>query len=258
VSGAVPSDFRRRLAAGETLVGSFVNLGSALVAEAMGIAGFDWLVLDLEHGAGNEQTTLAQMQALQHTGVAPLVRLEAIEPARFLRVLDMGAVGVVVPRLRSVDDARRCVEYCRYSGSRGVARYNRSWHWGATDRTLADADAEVVCAVQIETREALEAVDEIAAVDGADVLFVGPSDLGHALGIPGGPDTPELLERVAEVAAAARKHGKAAGMLVRTLEQAERYRDLGFTFLGVGSDGGFLVEGARATAAALQALKPSS
>jgi 2-keto-3-deoxy-L-rhamnonate aldolase RhmA len=257
VSGAVPSDFRRRLASGETLVGSFVNLGSALVAEVMGIAGFDWLVLDLEHGAGGEPEALAQMQALAHTRVAPLVRIEAIEPARFLRVLDMGAAGVVVPRLRSVDDARRCVEYCRYSGSRGVARYNRSWHWGATDRQLADADAEVVCAVQIETREALEAIDEIAAVEGADVLFVGPADLAHALGIRGGPDHPELLARVEEVAAAAKAHGKAAGMLVRTLAQAELYRDRGFTFLGVGSDSGFLVEGARATAAALHGLKPS-
>jgi 2-keto-3-deoxy-L-rhamnonate aldolase RhmA len=255
VSGAVPSDFRRRIAAGETLVGSFVNLGSPLVAEIMGIAGFDWVVLDLEHGAGGESEALAQMQALAHTGAAPLVRIGAIEPARILRVLDMGAVGVLVPRLRSADDARRCVEYSRYSGSRGVARYNRSWHWGATDRELADADAEVVCAVQIETREAIDAIDEIAAVEGADVLFVGPADLAQALGIRGGPDHPEMLARVQEVAAAAKAHGKAAGMLVRTLEHAELYRDLGFTFLGVGSDGGFVMEGARATARALQAMK---
>lgn len=255
MSGAIPSDLRERILAGEVLVGSFVNLGSALTAEIMGVAGFDWVVLDLEHGAGDEFAALAQLQALAHTGAAPLVRVEGVDRARFGRVLDHGAAGVVVPRIQGVEDATRAVEFCRYAGRRGVARYNRSWHWGLGDRGLDDADGEVVCAVQIETASALEAVDGISAIEGVDVLFVGPADLAHVLGIAGGPDHPALLERVEAVAVAARAHGKAAGMLVGTLEQAALYRRLGFTFLGCASDSGLLVQVAQLTAEGLHQLK---
>jgi 2-keto-3-deoxy-L-rhamnonate aldolase RhmA len=257
VSGAIPSRLRARLQAGETLVGSFANLGSSLTAEIMAIAGYDWLAFDLEHGAGDEGALLSQLQAVAHTGVAALVRVEGIEPARVLHALDLGADGVLVPRLRSAEQARACVELCRYSGKRGVARYNRSWHWGLASRTNADVDAEVVCAAQIETSEALREVREIAAVDGIDVLFVGPADLSYALGLDCPPDDPRLLEKVASVAQAAREYGKAAGMLVGTVEQARAYRDLGFTFLGCGSDGSLLAARAREMARALVALAES-
>jgi 2-keto-3-deoxy-L-rhamnonate aldolase RhmA len=255
VSGAVPSRFRARLQAGETLTGSFVNLGSPLTTEIMGIAGFDWLVLDLEHGAGDEGALLGQLQAVATSGAAALVRVEAIDLPRFMHALDLGADGVLVPRLRSVEDARLCVEYCRYAGARGVARYNRSWHWGLSSRTLADVDSEVVCAVQIETRDALEAVHEIAAVDGVDVLFVGPADLAHSLGVHGPPDDPVLLESAALVAEAASAHGKAAGVLVGSIEQLRAYQKLGFRFLGCNSDGGLLTAAAAGLAGALDELK---
>jgi 2-keto-3-deoxy-L-rhamnonate aldolase RhmA len=246
--------FAERVRAREIVVGTFLNLASPLTAEIVGLAGMDWAVIDLEHGPGTERDALAQMQALAHTGTAPLVRVEGIERARFLRALDIGAAGVLVPRLESVDDAVRSVGYCRYAGSRGVARYNRSWQWGASTRTADEADAAVVCAVQIETAAALEVVDEIAAVDGVDVLFVGPADLAHSLGIDGGADHPELLERVRAVAVAAAGAGKSAGVLVGSLAIAETYRDLGFTFLGCSSDSGLLTEAARQVARGLRSL----
>jgi 4-hydroxy-2-oxoheptanedioate aldolase len=258
MSGAVPSRLRSRLQGNEVLAGSFVNLGSGLVTEIMGIAGFDWLVLDLEHGAGDEHALVAQLQALGRTATAAIVRVEAIDPARVQHALDLGADGVMVPRIRTSAEAQMCVEFCRYAGHRGVARYNRSWHWGLSPRTLADADAEVVCVIQIETAEALERVDEIAAVDGVDVLFVGPSDLSHALGWQCPPDDPGLLERVAGVARAARAHGKAAGVLVGNVTQARAYADLGFTFVGCGSDGAFLAVGASSAADALRTLGPGA
>jgi 4-hydroxy-2-oxoheptanedioate aldolase len=254
VSGAVPSRFRARLHARETVIGSFANLGSPLTAEILAIAGYDWVVLDLEHGAGDRGVLLSPLQAVAGTGVATLVRIGAIDSSRALNALDLGADGVLIPRLRSAEEARTCVEFCRYSGTRGVARYNRSWHWGLTTRTNDDADAEVVCAVQIETAEALRDVREIAEVDGVDVLFVGPADLAHSLGLNCPADDPRLLEQVATVAAAAREHGKSAGMLVGTIEQAEAYRDLGFNFLGCGSDGGLLAISAKQTVGRLREL----
>jgi 2-keto-3-deoxy-L-rhamnonate aldolase RhmA len=255
MSGAVPSAFRERLRDREVVLGSFVNLGSPLVTEIMGLAGFDWLVLDLEHGAGDEQVLTGQLQALGRTETATIVRVEGIEPARVQHALDLGADGVMVPRIRTAEEARECVGYCRYSAKRGVARYNRSWHWGLSDRGLTDADNEVVCVIQIETLEALAAVDEIAAIDGVDVLFVGPSDLSHACGFDGPPTEDRLLERVASVVDAARKHGKSAGMLVGTMEQVRIYQQLGFNFLGCGSDGGVLATGASKLATDLADLR---
>lgn len=243
-----------RLDAGETLIGSFVNAGSSVTAEIMSLAGYDWLVIDLEHGAGDEHVLLGQLQALAGTSAGALVRVEGIEPARILHALDLGADGILVPRIRAAAEAAECVELCRYSGRRGVARYNRSWHWGLLARELVDADEAVVCAVQIETAEALEAVDEIAAVDGVDILFVGPADLGHALGMNCPPDDVRLLAAVRPVADAARSHGKAAGMLVGTPEQARAYRDAGFSFLGCASDTGLLAVAAAAAADDLRAL----
>lgn len=254
MSGAVPSTFRERVTGGEMLFGAFVNLGSSLVTEIMGSAGLDWLVIDLEHGAGGEPALLHQLQALGASGTPALVRVEAIEPARFLHALDLGADGVLVPRLRSVDDARECAALCRYSGSRGVARSTRNWRWGTATRALTELDAEIVCAVQIETVEALEAVGEIAAVDGVDILFVGPLDLSHSLGLPIQPDHPELLERVAVVARAAAENGKVAGVLVASIDQARVYMDLGFTFIGCGSDGVLLTRASRQMASQLREL----
>ena len=102
---------------------------------------------------------------------------------------------------------------CRHSGERGVARFNRAWGWGTRCGSLEDADARVTCCIQIERRDAVEEVDDIAATDGVDVLFVGPADLAHALGIDGGADHPELAAAGARVAEAAARHGNAAGSL---------------------------------------------
>jgi 2-dehydro-3-deoxyglucarate aldolase/4-hydroxy-2-oxoheptanedioate aldolase len=253
MSGARPSELRRRIAGGEALSGAFVNLGGSLTSEIMSIAGYDWLVIDLEHGAGDEHVLTRQLQAVG-SSTATIVRVEGVDSARVLHALDLGADGVLVPRLRTVEQARECVSYCRYAGERGVARYNRAWHWGLAQRTLAEVDDEVVCAVQIETPEALAAVEEIAAVEGVDVLFVGPADLAHGLGLHCPPDAPELLVHARRVADAARAHGKAAGMLVGTVEQARRYREIGFTFLGCGSDGSLLAVAARAMADQLREL----
>jgi 2-dehydro-3-deoxyglucarate aldolase/4-hydroxy-2-oxoheptanedioate aldolase len=217
----------------------------------MGVAGFDWLVVDLEHGAGDENIMVGQLQAIAVSRTPCLVRVEAIDSPRFAHALDSGAHGVLVPRVASVDDARRSVACCRYAGTRGVARYNRAWHWSLDTRELGEMDAEVVCAIQIETREALEAVDEIAAVDGVDVLFVGPADLAHALGLHCPPDDPRLLAAAEAVSEAARSHDKRAGVQLGTIEQVLAYRRLGFTFLGCNSDSSLLAASATRLASEL-------
>jgi 2-dehydro-3-deoxyglucarate aldolase/4-hydroxy-2-oxoheptanedioate aldolase len=234
------NDFRQRVLSGEVLFGTFAVLGSALTTELLAVAGFDWVVVDLEHGHGDEVAALAQLQAIAHTSCAGIVRVPQLDRVRVGRALDQGAAGILVPRIETVEEACLAAEYCRYGGERGIARQVRAWRWGLDPRGLEQADDAVLCAVQIETAEALESVEWIAALDGVDLLFVGPNDLGHALGLDGGADNPALLERVADVAEAARRHGKATGVLVPTPEMASAYRELGFTVLGVATDSGLL------------------
>jgi 2-dehydro-3-deoxyglucarate aldolase/4-hydroxy-2-oxoheptanedioate aldolase len=243
----VGPELRQRLAAGETLVGTFLNLGSPLAAEICGLAGFDWALVDLEHGAGTEAELIPTLQALRHTGAAALVRVEANERPRFARALDAGAAGVMVPRVDGADEARAAVASMRHppDGVRGVAHMNRGagWRLGGAD------DADPLCVIQVESEPAVREAAAIAAVDGVDVLFVGPSDLSHAMGIPGRLEHERFRAAVADVVAAARGAGKAAGILLRSGSGLEQALDEGFRFVGIGSDSLFLAEGARAAAA---------
>jgi 4-hydroxy-2-oxoheptanedioate aldolase len=231
-------------------------LGSPLTGEILAQAGLDWVIIDLEHGVGGEWQALAQVQALAHTSTAPLVRVESNERPRFHRALDMGAAGVLVPRVESADEARLSVSYCRYGGLRGIDTGSRAWRWGFTAGDHFDTvDEENVCAIQIETLGALHEAREIAAVDGVDVLFLGPFDLSNALGLRGQPSHPKVLEAAKDVADAAAAAGKVAGVSVGTVEQAAAYHDLGYTFLSAFSDTDLLALGARQMADAFRALE---
>jgi 2-dehydro-3-deoxyglucarate aldolase/4-hydroxy-2-oxoheptanedioate aldolase len=231
------SELRRSIEAGEVLVGTFLDLGSPLAAEIAAGAGFDWPVLDLEHGAGGRDATLAQLQAAR----APvLVRVPSTGSEELGWVLDFGAAGVVVPRAAGAADAARAVEHTRYDGGRGLHLGVRAAGFGRDTGYRDRADAERVVMVQIETLGALEEAAEIAALPGVDVLFLGPYDLGHALGLPPGPESPEMLAAAGRVAAAAREAGKAAAVFLGDPGLAPRYRELGFTLLASGSAAGLL------------------
>jgi 2-keto-3-deoxy-L-rhamnonate aldolase RhmA len=251
--------FRDRVRArSDVLAGTFLNLGSPLSAEIIAIAGFDWIAVDLEHGAGGELDALHQLQAIAHTGTAGLMRVESASASRIGHALDAGADGVIVPQVRSAAHAAEVVAACRYSGQRGVARFNRAWQWGMRSGPLSDADSQVMCAIQIERSDALDDVDAIASTEGVDVLFVGPADLGHALGINGGADHPDLLAAAATVSEAALRHGKAAGILAANPAQLEHYHRLGFTFLGCAADSALLAQRAQEVSAALHAFAAPS
>lgn len=244
--------FRERLLDGETLVGCFLNTGSPVAAEICASAGFDWVLVDLEHGSATEADLLPVLHAVAGTRATPLVRVEANERARFTKALDLGAEGVMVPRIAGAEDAARAAAHLRYgpAGDRGVALLNRAAGYGARGReTVETADERVVGVVQIETVRAVAEAEAIAAVDGVDCLFVGPSDLTHALGVFLDAEHPRYLEAVERVQAAAAAHGKATGVLVRSAEELRRYHRLGFRLLAVGSDTSFLAGAARAALA---------
>lgn len=248
-------DFRRRVLAGEWIPGTFVNLGSALTAEIAGRSGFDWVLLDHEHGPGSDETILQQLQAVGGTPSVPIVRIAANETVRFKRVLDLGAAGVMVPYVNTAEEARAAVASVRYPprGIRGVSRSNRAARFGLDfDDYYAHAHERIVTMAQIETPEAVANAEAIAAVDGVDVLFVGPLDLTTNYGSPGNFDLPVFAEARRKVVAAARKHGKAAGMLLMAAPHIAVARAEGYTVVTFGSDGGAVTTGLKQCAAALR------
>ncbi len=243
------TDLRARILGGETLFGTFATLDSPTAAEICGRAGFDWVIIDLEHGAAHESGLLTSLYAVASTPATPLVRPRSADRLRVGRVLDLGAHGLMLPRVDVPEQAAEAVSFMRYppDGTRGLALSTR----GAGLGELGHADVRainrrIVGIIQIESPSAVEHAAEIAAIDGVDVLFVGPADLSHSMGIPGQFDDRRFADALERVVAAAEGAGKAAGILLFNMAVVARHRALGFRFIGLGSDGSFVADGARA------------
>jgi 4-hydroxy-2-oxoheptanedioate aldolase len=231
-------DLRRRLAHGEVTHGTFLGAATPVTAEVCAAAGVDWVLLDLEHGAGGEEQARDVIAAAASYSVPTVVRVESTERIRAGRVLDLGAAGVMFPRVDTADEAAACVRHLRYppAGDRGVATYNRMCRYGLDPAALDRSNDDVLGVIQIETLAALEAVEDIAALDGVDVLFVGPRDLSHALDVPGQTQAPAYVAALDRILAAAKGNGKAAGLLVPDGAAAAGLSAAGWQFLAVGSD----------------------
>ena len=239
---------RARVVAGEATLGTFIGTASPVTAEVCAAAGFDWLVLDLEHGAGGEEQVRASVPAAAAYGVPTVVRVESNARIRIGRVLDAGAAGVMLPRLDTAEQVRNAIRHLYYPprGDRGVATYNRACRFGLDPGALDRADDGVLGIVQIESVQAVAAAAEIASIDGVDVLFVGPRDLSHDLGVPGQVTAPVFLDALEQVRLAAHKHGKACGLLVPDGAAAATKISEGWTFVTIGSDSTLLATAATA------------
>jgi len=241
-------NLKSRLKKGETLHGCWLNLGSSLTAEIVGLSGFDWVLIDLEHGAGSEKEALGQIQALQHTSAGIIVRVESAEPQRIHRVLDMGAEGVMCPKINNLSEAKKVVNGLYYPpmGQRGVAKMVRATQFAQNFQSYYEASQEnILGIVQIETREVLHHVDEIANLEGVDVLFIGPADLSMELGIFGQFNHPDFLAAVEKTIKAANQAGKATGILFFNPEEYSKYHQMGIRFIACGADATFVAEGAK-------------
>jgi 2-keto-3-deoxy-L-rhamnonate aldolase RhmA len=236
---------KARLAAGETLFGTFLTLGSPLGAEALGLAGFDWLLVDLEHGGGDESLLLGQLLGASSAGVHALVRVESDVRGRTARALDLGAEGVMCPQVNSAEAAAAWAAGLFWETGRGVALFHRGARYGTDPDAMAKSRERIFGIAQIEHPDAVEAVEEIAAVDGIDVLFVGPSDLSYAMGRFKQFDDPEFRSAIERVVAAARNAGKTAGIFVSSPDLVPQALADGFRMIALGSDSGLLMRAAR-------------
>ena len=208
-------------------------------AEIVARTGLDWVIVDLEHGAADASDLVAMTMAISGAGATPLVRVESGERIRVGRALDLGARGVMVPQVQTVEAAREVATWMRAqpAGARGVALFTRGNDYGAGghDAVIA-AHEELLGIVQIESPQAVEAAAEMAAIEGVDVLFIGPADLSHSMGIPGQIEHPDFEVATRTVAESAREAGVAAGILVWNPEDVGRYARMGYTFFALATE----------------------
>lgn len=223
-------------------IGGWLSLDSALSAEMMAHAGFDWLCIDLQHGMLDYTDLKKILPAISTTNTMPFVRVPWNEPYEIMKVLDAGAYGVIVPLINNRAEAEKAVSACRYppDGLRSLGPVRAGIYGGPG--YIQEANNEIACIVMIETAEALENLDDILSTPGVDAVYIGPSDLAYAIGIPptGDNNDPKHVATVDRIVAACKQHNVAVGIHTGSLEYTTRYLNQGFNLVTLGTDAGFM------------------
>jgi 4-hydroxy-2-oxoheptanedioate aldolase len=249
------NEFKRLLMQKERSYGLWSSIVDPTVVEILALAGADWILLDLEHTAASVADALAAARASRACPI--VVRSPSSDRTELKRLLDTGIQSLLIPQIESLAEARNAIAACRYppAGVRGVAASTRAAAYGQHAGQLAELEGEIAVILQVETRGALEAIEEIVRLPGLSGLLVGPADLAAALGHLGNPLHPEVQQSIAHVLSVCKKAGIAAGIYAARAEALRAYASMGCDFLAVGHDTAMLLAGAHAslTAARSQA-----
>jgi 4-hydroxy-2-oxoheptanedioate aldolase len=243
--------FKHALKGGQAQIGLWSSLSSSYTVEVIAGAGFDWLLLDMEHSPNDLESLLGQLQAAAPYPTHPIVRVPWNDMVAIKRVLDVGAQSLLVPYVSTPQEAAAAVSYTRYppGGARGVAGTTRATRFGRIKDYARRAQEEICLLVQVETRSALENIEAICAVEGIDGVFIGPADLHASLGYPGEVANPKVKPMIDDALRRIRKAGKAPGILTPEEADARHWLQCGALFVAVGADVGILARGADALAA---------
>lgn len=246
--------FKRALAAGKPQIGLWSSLCSNYTVEVIAGAGYDWILLDMEHSPNDLESLLAQLQAAAPYPTSPVVRVPWNDMVAIKRVLDVGALSLLIPYVSTVAEAKNAVASTRYppAGVRGVAGTTRATRFGRVQGYAKKAHEEICVLVQVETREGLDNIEAICAVDGVDGVFIGPADLHASLGHTGETANPAVVPVMEEAMRRIRKAGRAPGYLSPVEADAKRMLAAGALFVAVGADVGILARGAEALRAKFQ------
>ncbi|HKN20761.1 MAG TPA: HpcH/HpaI aldolase/citrate lyase family protein [Terracidiphilus sp.] len=250
--GNIPRNaFKQALSRFDRQVGLWCSMASPVSAEILAGAGFDWIVIDGEHAPNDITTLLPQLQAMRGGTAEPVFRVPWNEPVIIKRALDVGARSLLIPFVQNADEARKAVAATRYPplGIRGVAVAPRANDYGRIQGYHRNAHLDTCVLLQLETQIALKEIEAVAAVEGVDGIFIGPSDLAAAFGHLGNPKHPDVQAAIADAAQRIRAKGKSAGFLTGNPDDAEALFDAGYNFVAVGSDVGVLARNAEALAA---------
>jgi 2-keto-3-deoxy-L-rhamnonate aldolase RhmA len=255
--------FRKALLQRQVTLGTWLQINNATAAEVLSNAGYDWISIDIEHTDIDITSLTALLRGMYGRGVAPIARVATNGLLDIRRALDVGAAGVLVPFVNTAEGARRAVAAAKYPpmGVRGFS-FSRANNWGvdfATDAESANDETAVI--VMIESKEGVENIEDIVAVEGVDAVFIGPYDLSGSYGIPGQIQDPVVRDACRRVIQACERAAKSVGLLIvrPTPEVVRQAVDDGFTLICVGLDTVFIDQGARAARAmALSALEDAS
>lgn len=241
-TGKMLNSFRQRLLNNEVLIGCWCMLTNPISTEVLGLAGFDWLLLDGEHAPNNINTFITQLMALKASNSAAFVRPPTNDTVIIKQLLDIGFYNFLIPMVEDETQARCAVAATRYppEGIRGVSIAHRSNRYGTIDNYFNEINENISVVVQIESKKAIDNIDAIAAISGVDGIFVGPGDLSAAMGHLGNTAHAEVQSAIRHIFARAKIQGKACGILAPLLTDARRYLENGATFVAVGSDLGIL------------------
>lgn len=222
----------------ELTYGTWITINSTDVPDMLEELGFDWFVFDTEHAPLTQKEVSQMIQVIDVEKVCPIVRVGQVDMYSVKSYLDMGAHGILFPLVNNKEQAEMAVSYCKYppEGIRGTAPRKASSYGLSLSEYLRKANELTTVAVQIETKDALKNLEEIANVKGVDILFVGPTDLTMSLGYLDNRDNEELIDAMKKVVYTCEKYGKTPGILAINKEEAERAKKFGFRFIGLSSD----------------------
>lgn len=242
--------FKHALQQGRHQLGLWCSLSHHYALEAVAGAAFDWLLLDMEHSPNDLESVLTQLQVVAGYPASAVVRVPWNDMVAIKRVLDVGAQSLLIPFVQNVDEARAAVAATRYppQGVRGVAGSTRATRFGRVRGYAQQAHTEICVLVQLETQQALQHIEAIAALDGIDGIFIGPADLHASMGFAGQIDHPQVTPLIEDAIRRIRAAGKAPGILMVNEALAARCIELGSLFTAVGTDAGLLARGADALA----------
>jgi len=245
---AFPNSFKRDLNAGKRLMGCWTSLANPITTEILGLAGFDWLLLDGEHSPNDISSFVLQLMALKDSPSAPFVRPQWNDSVLIKRLLDAGFYNFLIPCVDTAEEARAAVAATRYPphGVRGVSVSMRGNRFGTVSDYQRIANDNIVVCVQIESPGAVENIDAICKVDGVDSVFIGPSDLAANYGQLGNPAHPDVQAGIRRVIERAKAAGIPVGILAPVEADARRYMEMGVTMVAVGSDQGVFRAGTQA------------
>lgn len=235
------NQLKRKLKQGEVVLGLFMNCAYPAFVEICGYAGFDFAVIDLEHGALHPLVAEDLCRAADCVGLTPVIRVRKNDAPQIQRALDIGSAGVQVPQIETKADAEAVVRSVKYSplGSRGLSFYTRAGVYSSAGTQIVDQlNEESMVVVQVEGKRGVENLEEIISVPHIDAIFLGPYDLSQSLGIPGQVRDPRVIELMQKAVGTIRKAGKAAGTFADSPETAKQWIDAGVQYVGLGVDVG--------------------
>jgi 2-dehydro-3-deoxyglucarate aldolase len=237
---AFPNSFKRDLRAGRNLYGCWTSLANPITTEILGLAGFDWLLLDGEHSPNDINSFILQLMALKDSSSAPVVRPQSNDTVQIKRLLDAGFYNFLIPFVENAEEAAQAIAATRYApeGVRGVSVSMRGNRFGTIPDYHQVSNRSITVALQIESRTAVANIEAICAVDGVDCVFIGPSDLAAGYGYLGNANHPEVQQAMQRVFAAAKAAGVPVGILAPQENDARRYIEMGAAMVAVGSDQG--------------------